>query len=204
VEKELNEPKDTKRRLIKDDERDYDLARRIDAEHANSSQTFGAVIRMEPTSPIARGIHAGMTKKSVFAEPDPNAIAMPTKHSMTVERRPLPPPEKKHPQGVPQGAEVTEDSEKLAETKKLLDVANRRIEIKEREKQELRDIVEKRDQAIANLKSEIKNTPSELKTLLEFLHYDTVELLIKDVNAYKVYLQKSRARKERYEARHYG
>jgi hypothetical protein len=146
-------------------------------------------------SRYAFAFNAGMTKRPLHEEPDPNAIPMPTKHSMRVGRRPLPPPDKK---------EVTEDSEKLAETKKLLDVANRRIEIKEREKQELRDIVEKRDQAIANLKSEIKNTPSELKTLLEFLHYDTVELLIKDVNAYKVYLQKSRARKERYEARHYG
>lgn len=146
-------------------------------------------------STFAKGMHAGMTKKSVFAEPDPKAIPMPTKHAMRVERRPLPPPEKK---------EVTEDSEKLAETKKLLDVAYKRIEIVEREKGQLREDIEKRDQVIANLKSEIKNESSELKTLLAFLHYDTVELLIKDVNAYKVYLQKSRARKERYEARHYG
>lgn len=177
-----------RKRLVPPDERDFELARAIDARKASP---MSAITKMN-SSMIANAMHSGMMKKKEHSHQDPNAVPVPS--GMRVDRVAFPATEKKHPQGMPQKAEVPKEPE----AEKLLKVANKRIEILENENEDLKKTVEMYKRAVTAL----KNKPTEIQRLLEFLHYDTVELLIKDVNAYKVHLQKAAERKRRYDERH--
>jgi hypothetical protein len=110
-----------KKKPIPANQRDFELAKRIDAR----ANPMGAMARMNDSSLISRVMHSGMSKR---VKHEDNAISMPTKHVMAVSRRPLPAPVKK---------EVKE-----RDIERELRVKTRQLEINEQEREELKKQVE--------------------------------------------------------------
>lgn len=165
-----------KRKPVPADQRDYELAREIDHAHT-------APINAMTDLNNSRYSFAFRDRKPVFVEKD-------SFESPKGERpKPFPPPEQFAKKEAPADVKAIE---------RELWVARKRIEIVEREKQQLVDDIKTLKKAYI----ELRDKPSDLKDLLDRRGFATVDELEKFILDAQESKRKARERLKRFEERH--